>query len=218
MSYPHERRSLYTEAGERKYLNARERRAFIDALASIALGRRLFVLVMYWTGARPSEVINLSARSFQLEAGIVAVKTLKQHRHAVREIPLPPALLRELEQHFNLTARQAGRDREDRLWTFHRTTAWRIVKQVMEVAHLHGRATCPRGLRHAFGVGTLQSGIPLNLVSRWLGHSTLETTAIYTDVVGDEERNWARRYWKSEPRNRPATPSASAPRSSTRQK
>jgi site-specific recombinase XerD len=56
---------------------------------------------------------------------------------------------------------------------------------------------CPRGLRHAFGIGALQAGIPLNLAQRWLGHSRISTTAIYADVSGDEEKAFATRFWRA---------------------
>jgi integrase len=36
-------------------------------------------------------------------------------------------------------------------------------------------------------------GIPLSLVQRWLGHSNIAMTAIYTAVMGDEERDLAER-------------------------
>ncbi|MCP1839127.1 site-specific recombinase XerD [Bradyrhizobium sp. USDA 4524] len=48
------------------------------------------------------------------------------------------------------------------------------------LSQIVGRAACPRGLRHSFGVGTLQAGVPLNRVQSWLGHSRMSTTAIYT--------------------------------------
>jgi hypothetical protein len=54
---------------------------------------------------------------------------------------------------------------------------------------------CSRGLRHAFGIGTLQSGVPLNITKRWLGHARLSTTAIYADAVGAEEVGFAERFW-----------------------
>jgi integrase/recombinase XerD len=53
----------------------------------------------------------------------------------------------------------------------------------------------PKGLRHAFGVAAVSSGIPLNLVQRWLGHAALSATAIYADAVGAEEINIASRIW-----------------------
>jgi hypothetical protein len=54
-----------------------------------------------------------------------------------------------------------------------------------------GAAPRARGLRHAFGVGTLQSGVPLNLVQRWLGHARIRTTAIYIGAIGPEEVTFA---------------------------
>jgi len=42
-----------------------------------------------------------------------------------------------------------------------------------------------------------QKGVPLNIVQRWLGHARMETTAIYANVLGDEERSLARRTWRS---------------------
>jgi len=50
-------------------------------------------------------------------------------------------------------------------------------------------------MRHAFGVGSLQSGVPLSLLKRWLGHARLSTTEIYADVIGAEEIGFAERFW-----------------------
>jgi site-specific recombinase XerD len=66
----------------------------------------------------------------------------------------------------------------------------------MQRSEIVGRQACPRGLRHRFGVGTLQSGVPLNLVQRWHGHARMSTTAIYADVSGPEERAFAARFWE----------------------
>jgi len=54
---------------------------------------------------------------------------------------------------------------------------------------------CTWRFRHGFGVGTLQSGVPLNLVQRWLGHAQIRTTTIYADACGPEEREIAARFW-----------------------
>ncbi|WP_039906805.1 tyrosine-type recombinase/integrase, partial [Acetobacter tropicalis] len=62
-------------------------------------------------------------------------------------------------------------------------------------AGLSGPAASPKGLRHAFGVAAVSSGIPLNMVQKWLGHAQLSTTAIYADAVGAEEQDIARKMW-----------------------
>jgi len=65
----------------------------------------------------------------------------------------------------------------------------------MEEAGIVGSHATPKGLRHAFGVAAVQKQIPLNLFQKWLGHSRLETTAIYADAVGAEERSIAKKMW-----------------------
>jgi len=35
-----------------------------------------------------------------------------------------------------------------------------------------------KGLSHGYGVHTISSGVPLNMLSRWMGHATLEMTEI----------------------------------------
>ncbi len=189
--------SLYATDGGRKYLNAAERRRAIAAIKELPGRKALFALVLVWSGARVSEVLALTPASFQVESGIVAIRTLKRRRFVVREVPLPPRLMRALDLEFDLTTAQQEPDLVlVRLWPWHRTTAWRLIKKVMTKARLSGRAACPRGLRHAFGVGTLQSGVPLNLVQRWLGHARMTTTAIYAGAIGPEERELARRFWE----------------------
>lgn len=65
----------------------------------------------------------------------------------------------------------------------------------MARAGIDGGMACPKGLRHGFAVACLARKIPLPIVQRWLGHARLETTAIYLDVSGDEERDLAKRLW-----------------------
>jgi integrase/recombinase XerD len=42
-----------------------------------------------------------------------------------------------------------------------------------------------------------QSNVPPHLIQRWLGHSSLRTTAIYADVIGPDERAFAERMWSN---------------------
>jgi integrase len=191
--------SLYAADGSRKYLNLAERRRALAAMSGLDPDEALFALTLAWTGARVSEVLALTPASFQVEAGIVAFTTLKRRRFAVREVPLPADLMQAIDQRFGLrAARQDPAASQLRLWSWHRTTAWRVIKDVMDRCGIVGRTACPRGLRHGFGVGTLQAGVPINLVQRWLGHSRLSTTAIYAAASGPEEREFADRFWRLE--------------------
>lgn len=65
----------------------------------------------------------------------------------------------------------------------------------MRHAGISGAMACPKGLRHGFAVACIAQNIPLPTVQKWLGHARLETTAIYLNATGDEEREFAKRLW-----------------------
>jgi hypothetical protein len=69
----------------------------------------------------------------------------------------------------------------------------------MARARVFGSMTCPKGLRHSFGIGTLQAGVPMHLTQNWMGHVRMSTTAIYADVSGPEEEAFAARFWGEGP-------------------
>ncbi|MCB9958704.1 MAG: site-specific integrase [Rhodospirillaceae bacterium] len=66
----------------------------------------------------------------------------------------------------------------------------------MEAAGIEdGPHASPKGLRHGYGVAPISAAVPLNLLSRWMGHAMIETTAIYANALGDEQRAIAERMW-----------------------
>jgi integrase len=194
--------SLYAASGERKYLNRDERRRLLAQFETLSPEKCLFGLLLAWTGARVSEVLALTPASFQLDSSVVSIVTLKRRKTVIREVPIPPALMARLERCFALRQLQSCGTMPARLWPWCRVTAWRLVKEAMSLAQVRGRQACPRGLRHGFGIGTLQSGVPLNLVQRWLGHARMETTAIYAAACGPEEFAFARQFWRAFPVSR----------------
>lgn len=179
--------SLYSTRGARKYLSPAERQRFIAA-ANVhpCVEVRLFCLTLAFTGCRISEGLALTPSSIEVESGYIAIRSLKKRGCVViREVPAPPTLLAEL--HANGS---------ERLWTFSRTRAWQLVKAVMADAGIEpGIHATPKGLRHGFGIHAIRSGVPINLVQRWLGHARMETTAIYINAIGREEIEFATRMW-----------------------
>ncbi len=65
----------------------------------------------------------------------------------------------------------------------------------MEEAGIEGVQGSPKGLRHGFGVRATQKTRNPRLVQKWLGHTSLETTTIYMDIIGQEERSAALQMW-----------------------
>lgn len=190
--------SLYAREGGRKYLNTAERECFLRATQSFPRRIRLFCRTLFWSGCRISELLGLTANTVDLDDGVIILRTLKRRqKSALRQVPLPAPLLRQLDREFRLRARQHDRlGGDERLWSWSRTTAWRHVKRVMASAEIAGPAAMPKGLRHAFGVAAFRSSVPPHLVQRWLGHASIETTSIYGDVAGKEEREFAARLWR----------------------
>ncbi|MFH6780897.1 MULTISPECIES: tyrosine-type recombinase/integrase [Methylobacterium] len=182
--------SLYSRDGQRKYLTPAERVRFVAAAARCQPTIETLCLTLVWTGCRISEGLDLTRADLDVEGGIIALRCLKKRRPGiVREVPVPSDYLDGL-----LRVHGPGPPHE-RLWGIARNTAWRYIKDVMLDAGIEGAAASPKGLRHGFGVHALRSGVPLNLLQRWLGHADIATTAIYANVVGAEEREIASRMW-----------------------
>ena len=181
---------MFDRQGNRKYLNGTERRAFLRVVKNEpdAL-RRAFCLTLFHTGCRISEALNATGERLDLANRAVVFETLKQRKRGhFRAVPVPDSLVELLRQ--VIPAEPSAR-----VWNFSRPTAYRLVKDCMAKAGIIGGMDSPKGLRHGFAVACLTQKIPLTTVKKWLGHARLETTAIYLEVMGDEERELAKRLW-----------------------
>jgi integrase/recombinase XerD len=184
--------SLFDQRGNRKYLVAREKIAFASEALKEGGAVATFCLTLAITGARISEVLALAPSRIDVGNSAIIFETLKQRKNAVyRAVPVPRSFMETLEEIHLDTGNH------DNLWPWGRTTAWKRVKRVMQNAGISDVLCKPKALRHAFAIEAGQMGVPLNIVQRWLGHARLETTAIYSGALGEEERNLAKRVWKS---------------------
>jgi len=66
---------------------------------------------------------------------------------------------------------------------------------IMKLTNIEGVHACLKGLCYSFAIPCLEKNIPLNMVSKWMGHSSLEVTTIYANALGKEERKIASRIW-----------------------
>ena len=184
--------TMFNLDGQRKYLTQSETRRFLDEARRDDPAVHSFCWLIAVTGCRISEALALTPANIDFEARIIVFESLKKRRrHVYRSIPVPTGLLHALRN-----VLRTGRFRDgERIWSWSRMTGYRRVREVMERASLNGTHASPKGLRHAFGVSAIQSGVPLNMVQRWLGHADMKTTAIYTSAMGPEERDIAARMW-----------------------
>lgn len=201
----HSAMSLFTGQGERKYLNAAERRRFYKALPIIEdPGERSFCETLYWTGCRPSEALGLEMMRVHVEDAALVFRTLKKHGNAkgkhYRIVPVPKSYIIRLNRIHGILKAQMrkGENLLRRLWPFGRQKGWRLIKAVMEAARIYGVRACARGLRHSFGVHAILSSVPETKLQSWMGHASLRMTAVYVNIVGAEDRAIAARMWKRE--------------------
>jgi integrase/recombinase XerD len=189
---------LYDRHGQRKYLTPAERADFLRAASAMPPLVLTFCGTLVHGGCRISEALALTADRVDPADGVLVFESLKKRRRGVfRAVPVPPDFLDRLSLVHDLdTVRQGGdRGLGIRLWPWSRTTAWRRVSEVMERAGLGGIHATPKGLRHGFGIKAVTSEVPLNMTQKWLGHSRIATTAIYTNATGPEEKQIAERMW-----------------------
>ena len=183
---------LSTSCGKRKYLTQEEQGRFLGAASELERGEvRTFCMVLAYTGCRISEALELSAERIDLSAKTITFRTLKQRNNKIvfRVVPVPNNLLEALELVHSIRKLRRSKSGSSNapLWNFRRAMASRHVATVMERAGITGIHACPKGLRHGFGVRMAQKTRNPRLVQKLLGHSSLDTTAIYMDLVGEEE-------------------------------
>ena len=191
---------LFTADGQRKYLTPDQRQSFIAAAKALDdREKRTFCLTLAHSGCRISEALELVYRRVDLNAGQLVFRSLKKRdgRTHHRAVPVPPDYLEALDLVHDVRAVQKQpRKRAKELWPIARMTGYRWVIQTMELAGVEGPMARPHGLRHGFGVQALMKDVPLPLLQRWMGHADLETTAIYLQVIGNEEKSFAGRMWE----------------------
>jgi integrase len=188
----HTQIQLFDGGGQRKYVNQSERIRFIKTAKSQQDTVKLFCLLLAFTGARISEVLNLKVRNIDFEEKLLVVESLKKRKTGIyRQIPLPKFLLKALNTYFQTRVNST----EEKIWKWSRRTASRKVKMVMIKSNIYGSQSSSKGLRHGFAINCITQGVPLTLIQKWMGHASISTTAIYLQVVGVEEREFAKKVW-----------------------
>ena len=147
---------------------------------------RAMLELLYATGLRVSELINLKQSQVNFNQGVLRIVG-KGDRE--RLIPLGDESQRWLKDFIDgprmeiLLERQTDylfpTRRGDRMT---RQAFWHIIKRYAEKASIRKKMS-PHSLRHAFATHLLNRGADLRVVQLLLGHSDLSTTQIYTHVA-----------------------------------
>ena len=195
---------LYDDAGNRLYVNAEERDAFLNTARKRPARDRTLCETLLFTGCRPGELIEITPARTDLSGGTVTLRSLKKRKDQsgqpkiiYRAVPVPPDYLDTLNTAHGIREAQKSKKRAQQpIWPLTTTRIYQIVKEVMTAAGIPDgpHQTC-KGLRHGFGINATVNGVQLNMLKKWMGHASIETTAIYADAVGKEEQDIASRMW-----------------------
>lgn len=145
---------------------------------------RLFLSLLWQTGARVSEALALTVQDVDFYGKVLRVKTLKKQRPEWRTIPFNGHLAGPLGGYIA----QEGLRGTDRLFPITRQRAFQVVGEACHKAGLDRDRSHPHTFRHSFAVHCVLSGVPLPVLKKWLGHSSISRTMIYCQVLARDTR------------------------------
>ena len=144
--------------------------------------------IMYATGIRVSELINLDIDDVNIDQGIIKCNTDKKSRI----IPLYPAALNALRVYIrDIRESMISVPGEKALFVnvngvrMSRQGFWKILKHYQAQAHIEKDIT-PHTLRHSFAVHLLENGADIGSLQELMGHSDVSSTQMYTQMINQK--------------------------------
>lgn len=141
--------------------------------------------LLYATGIKVSELIELTVSNVNLQIGILHLHNDKKERI----VPMYPAAVKAVSSYLlNVRPVIVTDEAEDRLFTnmngqpMSRQGFWKIIKHYAETAGINKDIT-PHTLRHSFAAHLLENGAQLKDIKEMLGHSDISSTQVYAQFV-----------------------------------
>lgn len=143
---------------------------------------RLIIELLYTTGMRRAELVNLKLNDF--DSGRSTLKVLGK-RNKERILPLIPSTVSLLQEYLKLRSRQEKIIDSSHLFLtmgglkVYETLVYRTINKYFSLVSPKVKKS-PHILRHTFATHLLNRGADLNSVKELLGHSSLASTQVYT--------------------------------------
>ena len=155
--------------------------------ATLNLKHRLVLMFLYYTGIRLNEAVNIKWEDIDFERGIIHLKVTKGEKERI--IFLHDKLKKFIE-YFNI--KKEGLVFLSNLGKkYDKRTIQMIVRNAAKKSGIQRRIT-PHTLRHSFATHLLEAGADIRHIQKLLGHSSLQTTQIYTHVANKDIKNLAK--------------------------
>lgn len=155
---------------------------------------RAMLAVFYGCGLRRNEAANLRLDDLDLEARTIKVRKGKNYKE--RLVPLSKSSAQHIQEWiYDHRPLLIGVDRADALFIavngkaltggmlYHRL---KVIQQNVESAELRAKVIGLHTLRHAIATHLLQAGMELQKIARFLGHSSMDSTQIYTHLIEEQ--------------------------------
>lgn len=140
--------------------------------------------LLYATGIRVSELLELNVSDINLQIGILHMGGSRE-----RIVPVYPAAVKAVAEYLvNVRPVIVNDENEDRLFTnmnggaMSRQGFWKIIKHYAEKAGIKKDIT-PHTLRHSFAAHLLENGAQLKDIKEMLGHSDISSTQVYAKFL-----------------------------------
>lgn len=185
---------IHIERGEKKLpqiLTGREVELLLAQPSSSdpkGLRDKAMLEIMYATGMRVTELIDLNVDDINLELGIVKCSSNKKNR----SIPLYPAALKAVGLYIRDVRIGMVSDPAERALFVNvggarmsRQGFWKILKHYQAKAGIEKDIT-PHTLRHSFAVHLLENGADLGSLQELMGHSDISSTQMYTHMINQK--------------------------------
>lgn len=155
--------------------------------------------LLYATGIRVSELINLNLSEVNLEMGFIKCnKGLRE-----RVIPIGSIAVNALVEYLNKSRNLLIQKPDEKALFVNinggrltRQGFWKIIKQYKNQAKINKDIT-PHTLRHSFAAHLLENGADLRSIQEMLGHSDISSTQVYAQIAKNKIKEV---YKKTHPR------------------
>lgn len=160
----------------------------------LALRDKAMLTIFYGCGLRKTEGVSLDINDIQAEKNYIHVRKGKNNKE--RMVPINTTGINHLQNYlYESRPRFTKNEKEEAFFVSQRGTRIKgdtlllrikLLQQRTENAELKTKNIGLHTLRHSIATHLLQNGMKLESIAKFLGHSSLESTQIYTHLVENE--------------------------------